>query len=246
MHCMTNIITTATCFKSSQPTLLDVILTNSCRRVADTLNINTGISDFHHLVAFSTKLHMPRTPLNEIVYRSYKNFCEADFKHDVSTAPSYVGDIFDSFEDTFWFSQCLLSDIINDHAPLKKKKPVKKPVPYINANLRKACHRKAMLHNRYFKYGRTPELWEKYRKSRNYVTKVKAISVTRYFKKHCSMPNTQQPERFWDTVKPYLSDKTKETNSHFAIRLDNELKSDQTEICNIFNDYFCKCRKSYR
>ena len=37
------------------------------------INTTTGLSDFHHLVGFSTKLQFPRNHRNVIVYRSYKH-----------------------------------------------------------------------------------------------------------------------------------------------------------------------------
>ena len=59
-HGLKNVITEPTCHKSSNATLIDVILTSNCRRIAGTLNTDIGLSDYHNLVAFSTKLHLPR------------------------------------------------------------------------------------------------------------------------------------------------------------------------------------------
>ena len=183
LHGLDNIIKEPTCFKSKTPTLIDVILTNCPRRVAATININTGASDFHHLVGFTTKLHVPRNNAGKITYRTYKNFKEDDFRQDLASAPFHVADIFDDFDDSFWFNQTLLSDIIDGHAPLKQRRPVKMPVPFMNSKLRKACHRKAMAHNKFFKMGRTDALWSEFRKCRNHVTKIKAVSMKNYFKR---------------------------------------------------------------
>ena len=158
---LTYMIRKPTCFKSPAGTLLDVILTASPKRVASVLNVDTAISDFHNLIAFSTKLHVQRTTRDPIWYRSYKKFDEEYFKRDIATAPYHVGEIFDDLDDKFWYSKSLIDDIINEHAPL------------INASLRKACHKKSMARNKYFIQGRTQILWEKYRKSRNHASKVK-------------------------------------------------------------------------
>ena len=64
---------------------------------------------------------------------------------------------------------------------MKQKKVVKQPVPYMNSKLRKACFHKAMSRNKYFKHGRSSQSWELYRKSRNNVTKFKAVSMNTYF-----------------------------------------------------------------
>ena len=47
--------------KTENNTLLDVIITLNRKRIAGTLNVNTGISDFHNLIAFSSKMHAPKT-----------------------------------------------------------------------------------------------------------------------------------------------------------------------------------------
>ena len=82
-----NIIDTPTCYKSVDPTLIDVILTSQRHRIACTINVTTGISDFHNLVACSTKMHVPRNGNKSITYRSYKHFNQDSFKHEIDTAP---------------------------------------------------------------------------------------------------------------------------------------------------------------
>ena len=52
---MRNIIEGSTCSKGAMPTLIDVILTYSPRRVSATLNVDIGISDFHNLIAAGQK-----------------------------------------------------------------------------------------------------------------------------------------------------------------------------------------------
>ena len=71
----------------------------------------------------------------------------------------------------------LISDVINDHAPIKSKRMPARPVPFMNSELRKEIHKKAMYSNKYFKMGRTNSLWEQYRKSLNRVTKLKTKSM---------------------------------------------------------------------
>ena len=155
LHGLTNLITEPTCFKSKDGTCLDIILTTNQKRVAATINVNTGISDFHHLVGFASKIHVPRMEKQVITYRSYKKFNENCFRSDVHNAPFHVADIFDDCDDSYWFHERLLADVIESHAPIKRKKPVSRPVPYMNTNLRKAFHCKAMTHKlQIFQYGK--------------------------------------------------------------------------------------------
>ena len=55
-------------------------------------------------------------------YRSYKQFDEASFKHDLDVAPFYVGNVFDDVDDIFWFNHALMKNIIDGNAPIKYKK----------------------------------------------------------------------------------------------------------------------------
>ena len=83
------------------------------KRIADVINVNTGISDFHHLIGFSTKLHFPRKLRKKFVYRSYRNFDELEYKQDMSVIPYHVGEIFDDIDDQCWFTQKLISSVID-------------------------------------------------------------------------------------------------------------------------------------
>ena len=132
-----------------------------------------------------------------IQYRSYKHFDDELFKDDIASAPYHVRDIFDNFDDTYWFNHTLIKNVIDHHAPPKSKRTVEIPLPCMNSQLRKACHRKSMLRNKYFKCGRTQLLWEQYRKSRNLVTKLKAKSMAdcMYFSQRCSAQHLKKKSR---------------------------------------------------
>ena len=136
-------------------------------------------------------MHVPRNTNRLIYYWSYKHFDETSFKHDLEIAPFHVGDMFDEVDDTFWFNHTLIQGIVDGHAPIKRKKTVKYPVPFKTSKLRKACLNKAMLRNKYFNYGRTKYLWDRYRKIRNQVTKLKATPMNSYFSEKCN-PETFQ------------------------------------------------------
>ena len=101
IHGLCYLIESPTCYKSDNPSLIDVVLTSHRRRIADTLNINTGISDFHNSIAYSKNMHVSRNESRLICYRSYKHFDEASFKQDLDVAPFYVGNAFDDVDDIF-------------------------------------------------------------------------------------------------------------------------------------------------
>ena len=236
---LTNIITTPTCFKAKKPTLLDRILTTNTRRIASVLNLNTGISDFHHMVGFVTKVTVPRTGGSVVTYRSYKRFSDDAFREDIQQAPFHVGEIFDELDDVYWYHAALTTQIINEHAPLKQRKTVARPVPFMNAKYRKACHRKSMTHNRYYKCGRTKSQWEAYRKSRNLAAKIRATSVKSYFDQKCVSNVKSNPKVFWETVKPFITSKAVIPDQTVMLNDNDVIISDPAVVCKVFNDHFC-------
>ena len=69
-------------------------------------------------------------------------------------------EIFDEVDDRYDFMNILLTDILDEHAPLKTKKPLACPNPYMNSKLRKTLHYKSMLRNKYYRKGRNKHSWE--------------------------------------------------------------------------------------
>ena len=99
-----NIVEGPTCTKSAvSPTQIDLIITDSPKRVAGFLNVDIGLSDFHNLVAGATKMYIPKFVEQSFQYRSMKSFDEANFTFDLSVAPFHVAELFDDPNDSYWF-----------------------------------------------------------------------------------------------------------------------------------------------
>ena len=151
MYGLSCIIDEPTCFKGT-PSLIDVILTDTPGRVGATLNINTGISDFHNLVLACTKLHVPKSSLPVFQYRSMKHFNESDFLDDLSMVPFHVGSMFDDPNDSYWVFNKLYTEVLEIHAPVRTARRNSKHAPFMNTKLRKARNVKAMLRRKYDKF----------------------------------------------------------------------------------------------
>ena len=226
-----------TCFKSIiNPSLLDVILTSCPKSMTLPINLPLGISDFHNYVSAATKINCPTNEPTLIPYRSMKYFKEEIYKHDLSVAPFHVSQVFDDVDDQIWFHNSLLSNVIDKNAPKKQKIITLKQLPYMNDQLRKAINVKAAMKRKYLKIS-SQNNWEKYRKQRNLVNKLKKSSLQKYFQEKCHKGNNKG-KHFWEIVKPFMTNKNK-TNSHKITLYENDtLISKPNDVCNTFNEYY--------
>ena len=77
--------------------------------------------------------------------------------------------------------------------------------------------------------------WGKYRKQRNFVTKLHKQSIIKYTKDKCI--STKNGSDFWKTVKPLISDKHRGTNS-ISLMENETVINDSEQVANILNNYF--------
>ena len=237
-----NIIKDATCFKG-KPSCLDVIVTDKPGSIAGTLNFNPGLSDFHHCITAATKVHAPLFKPRMIMYRSYKHFSEESFKDDIENAPLHVCDLFDDVDDSVWFHNTLIKDVLDEHAPIKKKYIRSKQAPFMNGELRKAINVKAMLHRKYLKF-KDDMHWKAYKKQRNLVTAMKKRSLKTYFEDRCENVKNGDPRMFWQIIKPFVSDKNLRGNSNIMLMENESIVSNDAKVCDIFNEYFANVTDS--
>ena len=115
------------------------------------------------------------------IYKSYKNFDDTDFCKTVLSSPFHVGEIFDDVEDMAWFTSKLLSDIIDEYAPMKRKLVKQESVPYMNAQLHKAMYQRNMARNKFRKYGK--QYWQENGRQRNLVVSLRKQSLRKIFPK---------------------------------------------------------------
>ena len=74
-----------------------------------------------------------------------------------------VDEAYNKFEE-------VMVNTIDEHAPMKKRKSISQPAPFMNKTLRSAVYKKRMTHNKFLK-DKSNKNWEAYRKQRNLVTK---------------------------------------------------------------------------
>ena len=91
---------------------------------------------------------------------------------------SEVHNVYNEYQNAF-------KSVLDKHAPVKNRQPRKHPLPCMNSELRGAIYRKHMFYSQYTK-NRNTKTWEKFRKQRNLVTKLKKNSMKTYFLERCT------------------------------------------------------------
>ena len=93
-YSLKNLIQDPTCHtKIIQPSLIDVFLTNSPSFLCNTINFDCGLSDCHNMTAACFKESCISNKRQQVTFRSYKNFQEAEFTQDLHLVGSLLIDI---------------------------------------------------------------------------------------------------------------------------------------------------------
>ena len=232
-HDLENLVKGPTCFKGENPTCIDVILSNEPNRFKSTINVNCSLSDFHNIVCTATKLQCPPEYDRKLFYRSYRKFNEESYTEDLQNMPLSVCDVFDDIDDKVWCFHKLVTDVMDINAPVKCKVIDKPSVPYMNGSLRRNIHYRNMLRN---KYRRGLVTWETYRKQRNLTTAMYKRSKLTYFRERCE--GGPRNQSFWKTIRPFMANKSGPNRNKIILNEDNNIITDDKEICEIFNKYF--------
>ena len=233
-----NVIKNPTCcMKNHQPTLIDVILTNSKNLICNSTNFDCGLSDCHDMICTSLREQCDNVVKKKVTFRSYKNFDKAQFNAELSHVPFHVAQIFDDIDDVYWAHEVLLRQVIDEHAPIKEKRPKRNPPPYMNSGYRRIIYKTREAKNAYNK-NKTPENWKNYTKFRNLKTKTKRESISVYFQERCG--GGPKSKDFWPTIKPFLSQKsTKKSDEPIILKeSDEKLISDQAKVAEKLNTFY--------
>ena len=101
-------------------------------------------------------------------------------------------------------------DVLNRHAPIRKKVIRANHAPYVTKGLRKAIMKRSQLEKIYFKK-RTQESFKKYRKQKNYCSRLNKRERKSFFESIDSSKITDK-KTFWKNNQPFFSEKWKTVN----------------------------------
>ena len=226
-----NLIKSQTCFQADIPTSLDVILTNKNRSFINSNVVITGLSDWHGMVTTMTRTCVKKLPPKIIKYRSFKNFNEQNFLRDIKEITENrdsTGEI-EPFEN-------LSIDFLNvtdKHAPLKSKIVRGNDAPFMTSELRRQIRYRSKL-SKIARTEKTPQSILAFHKQRNKCNKLKFENKKAYFTK----VTEDGGKRFWQAIKPFVSDKGSHGNDEYILEENGTLIKDPDSISSIFADYY--------
>ena len=134
-----NLVKQKTCYKNPEnPSCIDLILTNSHRSFQNTNVFETGLSDFHKMTVSVLKSHFPKQKPNIFSYRNFKRFRNNSFRAELDN-------------ELLKYDLCNIEflDILNKHAPIKKKFVRANQSNFMTGKLRKAIMKRSKLRNRF-------------------------------------------------------------------------------------------------
>ena len=118
LYNLENLIKQPTCYKNpTNPSSIDVMLTNTENSFQNSKAIETGLSDHHKMIITVLKTYTKKKEPNIIRYRSYKNFDMSKYKNELKQNLEQLNKETMNYEE---FHQIFMS-VLGSHAPMKKK-----------------------------------------------------------------------------------------------------------------------------
>ena len=171
---LTSLIKQPTCFKNPEkPSCIDLILTSRPKSFQTTCVIETGLSDFHRMTVSVLKILPPRI----ISYRDFSNYHNANFINSL-TEVFFEGENTESFvkDPNCFYKVC--TEVLDQHAPCKKKYVCGNNKQFMNKALSKAIMQMTILINKFLKDPSAANKFS-YNKQRNW-----CVSLLEKEKKH--------------------------------------------------------------
>ena len=197
MYNVQNMINEPTCYKNvNNPSAIDLILTNRKTCFHNSMTIETGLSDHHKMTVTVLKSYFKKKEPIKINYRCYKKYNENLFRIELINLlqNSCVLD-YDEFKKIFM-------QVLNIHAPMKKKFIRGNNAPFMNKTLSKAFMHRSKLKNTFNK-NPTAENKILYKKQRNWCVALLEKEKKKYYN-NLDLKILDDNKTFWQRIKPLL------------------------------------------
>ena len=232
---LTQIIKDKTRITGTTSSLIDHIITNSPDKITFSGVLHLGISD-HSLIFAYRKLSSERAIGHKVVkYRKFDSFDATAFLDDLHNQSRDLSISTDNPNEMWDMWKNMFLEIVEKHAPIKKKRVRSKQSPWITSDLKKRIANKNKLKAIAINTKKTED-WENYRHERNltnnFIRKVKSD-----YYHSCIESNECNQSGMWQIVNQLTSLKTKSTCIN-QINSNGVLTNDSDEIAEAMNKHF--------
>ena len=229
-HDLENLVKDKTCFKNANnPSTIDLFLTNSSLAFQNTTTTFTGLSDCHKLVLTVLKTTFSKNKPKELFYRDYKKFSFSDFNDEIKTIFSR-----NTVGSCYQFDQIFLN-VLDKHAPMKRKLLRANHSSHISKPLRKAIMRRSHLEKVYYKY-KSEKSFKAYEKQKNFCSRLYKKERKRFFN-NLNPHFVTDNKLLWKTIKPFFSNKGNYGSQINLVKKDEVLQDDDL-IAKELNNFF--------
>ena len=226
-----------TCFKSEQGSLIDLILTNKPRSFKKTQGFVTGLSDFHKLVVTVLRSFYKKLSPKSISYRNNKTFDKNYFLRDLDRR-LIRGELYtlQLCEEPYNKLTQIFTEVLDSHAPLKQKTIRRNQAPFMTRELSKAIIDKSKAKNKYVKWP-SREIYLLFKKVKNKCTSINKKAKKDYFK-NATKDGIMTNKKFWNVLKPFLTNKGSFSADQLTIEINNQLITDEKTLADTFNKHY--------
>ena len=182
------------------------------------------------------RAHYERLKPMKIQYRSYKNFYEKDFLRDLGHMPFHKCNQMRDKENAYNCFKEMFIIVVDKHAPVKTRFLRGNQAPFLNKELSKAIMHRSKLLNK-FRKTKSDIDWNAYKKQRNKCVSIRRKNILEHFTKLCNNGGIAN-KKFWDTVKPFFTDKGTHQNQALILRENDQIMRDERKVAEVMNKYF--------
>ena len=128
------------------------------------------------------------------------------------------------------------SEIVENHAPLKKKIVRGNNAPFMNKELRKEIYTRSRLKNKLNK-NPTKENENRYKQQRNKCVSLRRKSIKGYFNR-ITNKGIVTNKNFWSIIRPFLTNKGIISGTDITLIENDKIVNDDNELAEILNDHY--------
>ena len=231
---LNNMVKEPTCFKSEKGSLIDIILTNKPRSFKKTQGFVTGLCDVHNLVVTVLRSFYKKLSPKTISYRN-KTFDENSFLRDLDRR-LIRGELYNDCEEPYNKLTQTFAEVLDSQAPLKQKKIRGNQAPFMTRELSKAIMDKSKAKNKYVKWP-SRENYLLFKKVKNKLTSMNKKAKKDYFK-NATKDGIMANKKFWNLLKPFLTNKGSFSEDQLSIEINNQLITDEKTLADTFNEHY--------